>query len=94
MRDADPEERFRSVRRGRRKTLPNELAKLTEGESRGNSGCRRSPQSLKAGPMPYEEQIHELKAAGSSQSSEGEKREALTSMPVGQSRAGVESCWF
>jgi hypothetical protein len=32
--------------------------------------------------MPYEEQIHELKAAGSSQSSEGEKRWELTSMPV------------
>ena len=37
-RDADPDERVRSVRRGRRKTLPNEHAKLTEGESRGNTG--------------------------------------------------------
>jgi hypothetical protein len=40
----------RSVRRGRRKPLPSSDAKLTEGESRGSTGCRRSPQSLKAGP--------------------------------------------
>jgi hypothetical protein len=59
-RDADPDERCpERTKEATMNPFRGAVRRLTEGESRGNVGCRRSPESLKAGLMPYEERIHD-----------------------------------